>query len=50
VQAVDVAPDETQVALTPPPVSTDSHFTIVASYSRGPSEESIIHSVLVRAR
>jgi hypothetical protein len=50
VQSVDVAPDETQVELTPPPVTADTHFTVVATYSRGPSEESIIHSVLVRAK
>ena len=31
-------------------LSTDTRYTIVATYGPGTSEESVIHSVVVRAR
>jgi hypothetical protein len=49
-QVVDVSPDDDRVVLEAPRVSTDTRYTIVATYGPGTSEESVIHSVLVRAR
>ena len=50
VQTVDVAPEDDRVVLEAPHVSADTRYTIVASYGPGTSEESVIHSVIVRTR
>jgi hypothetical protein len=50
IQNVDVAPDDDRVVLEAPRTTTDTRYTIVATYGPGTSEESVIHSVVVRAR
>ncbi len=48
VQRVAVGPDENQVVFSAPTVASDARYTLVASFSRGLGEESIIHTLLVR--
>jgi hypothetical protein len=50
VQNVDVAPGNDRVVLEAPQTTVDARYTIEATYGAGTSEESVIHSVLVRAR
>jgi hypothetical protein len=50
VQRVDVAPEDDRVVLEAPRTGSDARYTVVATYGPGTSEESVIHSIVVKAR
>jgi len=47
---VDVKPEEKQLVLAAPSVTTSARFLVVASFARGAGQESVITSIFVRAK
>jgi len=50
IQSVDVVAGRDRVLLEAPNETSVGHFTVVATYGPGTSEQSVIHSIVVRAR